>query len=61
VCELLLSSAKVVAKLKGKSDLKAWVDSQITKYNPADDPLIEDFLGIEDPGAKGSSGRDANE
>jgi hypothetical protein len=59
--ELLVSSAGVVAKLQGKSDTKAWVDSQITKYNPADDPPIEDFWGIGDAGVKGSSGSDKNE
>jgi hypothetical protein len=35
-----MRSAKVLAKLKGKPDTKAWIDSQTTKYNPADDPPI---------------------
>jgi hypothetical protein len=60
VSELLVRSARVVTKLKGKSNMKDWIDSQVTKYNPADDPPIEEMLGIESADAKRNLKRDEN-
>jgi hypothetical protein len=52
ILEFLVPSAEVVEKLKDRSDRHAWLDSKVTKYNPADDPPIEQMLGIK--GAKGT-------
>jgi hypothetical protein len=42
VLEWLVPSAKVVTELKGKSDMKAYVRSQITTYKSRGPPTIED-------------------
>ncbi len=56
ILEMLVSSATVVTKLKGKSSLKDWVNSQVTKYDPNKDNSIEQILGIAEPDAKPSDG-----
>ena len=55
-CKICKSSTK----LKGKSDVKAYVRSQVREYDPANDPPLEETLGIKDAAISEKEGRVGN-
>jgi hypothetical protein len=53
--EYLFPAARVIKKLRNRSDLKAWIKSQVTRYDPAQDTSIEELLKITEGENHGTS------